>query len=271
MWKICIKCKKHKALWEFYRHSKCSLGVASQCIQCTGEYYLDNKDRIRKYQDSYYQGHKHSCIERSSNYYYANIDKKREYQSNYWYKLPADIKKEKRDNYTSGNAKYNTFGYRLTVDESPKLANNGDMAVKCKFCNNYFVPTCRQVESRISALNDYSGRENNLYCSEECKMQCPVFNSTGNLPSTSLRESLPKDLRDEILQRNDGMCEMCGENLIEEIHHEKPVATHPHLQLDKDNLWGVCIFCHYKIFHQLEGCTLPELRKKSINNCNIKD
>jgi 5-methylcytosine-specific restriction endonuclease McrA len=250
MWKICTKCKKHKALWELTKSKSRSYGVGSWCKLC------------------------HS--------YHVNYVYDYSYKKNEWYINNKDSnKKRMRKNYLKNRdqileeirlkpASYIKYKDLLTIEESPRLNGKDNLEVKCRNCRKYFIPTNLAVYHRICALNELSGKESNLYCSEECKIFCPIF-GRHSTTSISLREPIPKELRDEILSRNDGMCEMCGEHLSEEVHHEKPVSTHPHLQLDKDNLWGLCEYCHYEICHQLEGCTLPELRKKSVNNCSTSN
>jgi len=261
MWKICTKCKKHKALWEFYKDIRVEFSVKVRCKLCI---ITDCLDRYYKNRERYKA--------KTLAYYYKNLEEKQKYQLMYDKKIPREIKLRRKKKHREGKAIYKTFKDALSIDEKPRLVKNGKyLEVKCKFCRKYFTPTYAEASRRVTALNSTTGEENNLYCSEECKAACPIYRSQGNIPSVSFREAVPQELRDEILQRNDGMCEMCGENLSEIIHHEKPVATHPHLQLDKDNLWGVCKNCHYNICHQLEGCTLPELRKKSINNCSIEE
>jgi len=260
MWKICTKCGKHKALWEFYKNNKGYFSTGTYCIRCAIEY-----------QTNYYnKEYKQQANKLSLKYYYKNQDDKKEYQLNYYHSLTKEEKLKKIKVRNGNGAIYVTFKDRLTVDEDARpIEGSKYMEAKCKLCKKYFRPTYGQVWARILALSDDTGRENNLYCSEECKHACPVFNNHGGIPSVSLREKIPQELRNEVLQRNDGMCEMCGEQPSKEIHHEKPVATHPHLQLDKENLWGLCEYCHYEVCHQIEGCTLPELKRKSINNCKI--
>lgn len=302
MWKICTKCKKHKALWAFDRRSKndrALFSIRAQCSVCYSstkkKYWEDNKevlaeknkkwreDNPEKFKKS---GHTYRHSERGTLVREAWREKtnwperRRELEKGETFSAKKRTYYHKNQKRTNGlckkrmimDAEYEGLASKLTIEEKPKLAKDGvSLKVKCKFCREYFIPIRRDVYSRIHCLNHTGYGEKHLYCSEECKLACPVFGNNSGMPSTSLREAIPQSLRDEVLQRNDGMCEMCGENPIEEIHHEKPASTHPHLQLDKENLWGFCIPCHYKIFHQLEGCTLPELRKKSVNNCSTTD
>lgn len=274
MWVICSKCKKHKALWAFSRKSDKPLGISYLCKSCDKKfykiYYKNNRDKIIKRVRTYCRAHKEKYAKKSKKYYAKHKDKIKKMKIKY-YNKNKDIILEKCKKYSHQKAKFKSFADKLTIEESPRLAKDGiSLEVKCKYCRKYYIPTNNSVIHRIKTLNseNYDNyKESNLYCSEECKQACPIYNNHGSIPGMSLRESLPKELRNEVLQRNGGMCELCGKHPIEEIHHEKPVATHPHLQLDKDNLWGVCKECHYKVLHKLAGCTLVDLKDEVVKKC----
>jgi hypothetical protein len=290
MWKICTKCKKHKALWAFTKSKNNQFSVYCHCKLChcrtekqrrvkypkrvkqSAKKWRDtNKEKInaqwrkRYAEDSAFR---EDHINSKRNYYKANakviMECNNKYREKNRYKVLTYERKARLN-----NASYKTYKNQLTSEEEPRLSEDGfSLETKCKNCREYFKPCLGAVRDRIKALNELNGTECNLYCSDECKTTCTVFGKRSTT-SISLREPIPQELRDEILQRNDGMCEMCGKHPSKEVHHEKPVATHPHLQLDKDNLWGLCKYCHYEVCHQLEGCTLAELRKNSVNTvCN---
>lgn len=61
----------------------------------------------------------------------------------------------------------------------------------------------------------------------------------------------------------------CGEAESTICHHMDPVAYESMLQFDPDSCMGVCKECHDKIHHQ-PGCTYPELRENSVNNCDLE-
>jgi hypothetical protein len=290
MWKICTKCGKHKALWDFPKNKHSTFSLRGDCRECNKKrckkYYQNNQEYYKKNQREYRCKNREIIIEKARIYRKENLEAvKSADRKRYWKnreKRLAWNRQYRKDNieiYRENDkkrgkrlARFKTYSDRLTIDEGAMLSKDGiSLEVKCKYCRKYFKPTNSQVWHRMVALDGRAGNaENNLYCSEECKVVCPVFKTYALVPNNpTLREPIPQELRDEILSRNDGMCEMCGEHPSEEVHHEKPVATHPHLQLDKDNLWGLCKYCHYEVCHQLEGCTLAELRKNSVNTvCN---
>ena len=53
------------------------------------------------------------------------------------------------------------------------------------------------------------------------------------------------------------LCVLCSENgeaeTANEIHHEKPIATHPELQYDETNLMALCKSCHNSISPPVVG------------------
>jgi len=303
MWKICTKCGKHKALWGFRKDSKSMFSTTTRCKTCLSavgkqRYYKDhektlknlakyreeNRELIREKDLVYRIKPRRRLMNnawRAKNKNKLNKDARKRYwdkhekylcQTRNWFQENKKELCERRRLQYHGKATYAQYAHQLTIDELPRLSkDNITLEVKCKFCKKYFKPTKGAIINRIRTLQ--GGKkghgEASMYCSEKCKVSCPTFCSKGAIPNTSLRETIPQELRDEVLQRNDGICEMCEERPMEKIHHEKPVSTHPHLQLDKENLWGLCEHCHYEVCHQIEGCTLPELKRKSINNCKI--
>jgi len=335
MWKICTKCKKHKALWEFWKvgsYAKRSFSVGSWCKVCEAKKQKENRQNnpriLTKKQKLFRRQSQKSFQTKPAEYNLyglkltideqprcakdeVSLEVKCKYCRNYF--IPTTVRVSNRLNalnsigrserwlfcskncskkclsgnkkisiakdlteykklYKNSSAIYTNTHYKLTKEESPKLAKDGNsLKVKCRFCRNYFIPTKQQVYHRVYALENIGQGEHSLYCSEECKLACPIYASHGAIPTKSLREFIPQELREEIIKRANGICEMCGENKITDLHHEKAVSTHPHLQLDKDNLWGLCEDCHYNVAHQLYGCTLPELKKKSVNNCRTEN
>jgi 5-methylcytosine-specific restriction endonuclease McrA len=66
---------------------------------------------------------------------------------------------------------------------------------------------------------------------------------------SSLRKALfltpdYQELRREVLQRNNGKCELCGEAPTVHMHHLIGVSMNPHLALRKENVKGTCRPCH---------------------------
>jgi hypothetical protein len=112
------------------------------------------------------------------------------------------------------------------------------------------------------------GTENNIYCSENCKNICPLYNLKYDPNNIKIdNKSNPAWVR-MVLKIANYQCEICGskENLY--AHHIIPVAVNPLLAEDIDNGVCLCKNCHYQIVHKLPGCSLSELKK---NICKVKN
>ena len=153
--------------------------------------------------------------------------------------------------------------------------------VRCKKCNNWFLPEHLMLWHRVKILEmpvDDQYGECNFYCSNDCKHNCELFNfrtdSLNNLDVTIIHTSQEyQTWRNEVLTRqlnqdNHNHCEYCDNKVLNDlaVHHEKPQKTHPHLALDPDNGIICCGArsknkCHYKYGHKDE-CNLYSLSKK---------
>jgi hypothetical protein len=123
--KVCKKCDVKKELNEFHKWSKSKDGLKPYCKLCSSidrkkyrennkekaikesrEYYYNNIDKIREYQNSdvrkaqkksYYENNKENVIEKSKAYYEDNREYKKERQRQYYKNIKNDpIKNEKR-------------------------------------------------------------------------------------------------------------------------------------------------------------------------------
>lgn len=55
-------------------------------------------------------------------------------------------------------------------------------------------------------------------------------------------------LKNSIINRANGLCELCGrENKYPIMHHIKPVSERPDLFLDFNNVLSICTICHAEI------------------------
>ena len=69
---------------------------------------------------------------------------------------------------------YDTYVNQLSFIEECRPYINKDglklLEVRCKKCNEWFIPTRTSVRQRLIALNTIDcSKENNFYCSKECK------------------------------------------------------------------------------------------------------
>jgi len=165
-----------------------------------------------------------------------------------------------------------TYAHQLIPIEEVR-DSNGVLEVKCALCNNWFIPKRTTVEGRAQFIKGNIDRESRLYCSDECKLSCPVFNKhkypKGTNPRNSrnnyyFTESQLRVWAKEVLKRADYKCEYCGEKATI-AHHEQPKKLEPFYALDPDNGIACCKDCHYKFGHKDE-CSTINIAKIQCSN-----
>jgi len=156
---------------------------------------------------------------------------------------------------------YDTYANKISYAEEIRRCSKdiNILEVKCTYCGKWFKPTYTQVGCRIEGLEG-RGRatdktEYRLYCSDSCKIQCPIYRKKkyvdGYAPTTS-REVQP-ELRQMVFLRDNYTCQKCnikGGSL--HCHHIDPVANNPIESADIDNCITLCRGCHKKV-HKMNG------------------
>jgi hypothetical protein len=150
----------------------------------------------------------------------------------------------------------------IKTEELREHPITGKLQAHCKNhnCKNskekggWFTLTGCQLSERVRALNMYDGSY--LYCCEECKQQCPLF----NLKSDPL--AIPKEInytseeygtfKQEVLKKDNHICHFCGEQKATIVHHTRPQKLEPFFSLDPDFGISVCEECHYFIHRSKE-------------------
>jgi hypothetical protein len=179
-----------------------------------------------------------------------------------------DIIRSNKIVYSNGFASYSHYKDMLTIEESPVSSADGYLIVKCANCSKYFKPKQMHVNKRVQCLKGNYRGESRLYCSENCKSNCSIYNKQGSYKDTKNYRPLQKEwkaLAIEIKRKNsiDGKlyCEKCGApesgGLI--AHHIDPVINNPIESADIDNCLLLCNTCDKKV-HKQPGCTLRELQ-----------
>lgn len=164
--------------------------------------------------------------------------------------------------------KYPSF---CKIEEIRDKGKKIGIEVKCKYCNEWFKPTSRQIGNRIKAIEKPMGAiENNFYCSDKCKNQCQIFNIR-NDPFDSNNLNIPTTYElsiwsDEIFKRQKDMygynfCTKCQS--IEDLasHHINPKKLEPFSALDIENGVILCRDCHLNIAHS-GTCSTGSLANK---------
>lgn len=257
---------------KYHRDNKVKINLKSK------QYYKDNSEKLKQYGKQYTIDNRYKINLKKKKYCIANketicLNGKKYYREN-----KQKLLKHNKDYYHS-NARYDLFVNKLTVDEVPKLHDDGiSLEVKCRYCGKYFIPMYEAVKHRVDSLNG-NGGENYLYCSEDCKQACPVYKRVkypkGFKQISENEGQEGNDIwRQEVIKRNikeygQLQCEICGNTNENELsaHHEKPRKTHPEMSLDPDNGWMLCSFgkgnnCHLKYGHPKEtNCSTAKLAK----------
>jgi len=192
-----------------------------------------------------------------------------------------DSRKKLSKNYRNKFSKYNICAPQIDfIEEIRRDPNNPELIqVRCKLCKKWFNPTNQQLRDRIIAINgNHSiGTENHLYCSQECKDSCPLYNIKASQLITQQRlknNNLSKDDFQRIQQevriyflkiKNPDKCELCGEKLDPKdliLHHIIPVSIDYVSEADIDNVIFVCKDCHNQT-HQIDGCKTSQLAQEN--------
>ena len=172
----------------------------------------------------------------------------------------------KKNKYTTNTIskiknKYPLF-YKIEVMRyNPNKSVEKEIQVHCKNHNcpnskeqgGWFTPTKTQLYERIRCIEKNGTDNSYFYCSEECKSECPLYNSKGGDPFKDIikpyTQSEYQTFRDFVLKRDNYKCQYCGKK-AEHVHHERPQKLEPFFALDPDLTWSVCKKCHYKYGHK---------------------
>jgi len=195
-------------------------------------------------------------------------------------KLP-EIKRKLSHTIKDIQDKFPFFSRIEEMRYNPDKPQEREIQVHCKnhLCENskekggWFTPTKDQFKSR----KDWLEREGRdlcyLYCSQDCKDKCVLYQSKGSViidEQKIFTASEYNSFRKEVLRRQKeiedyNFCEHCYTKKKLKVHHEKPIKTHSHLALDPDNGIVLCEKCHYIIGHKNE-CSTGSLATKLICN-----
>lgn len=231
------------------------------------KYYQSNKERISKHTKIHREKNRCMVLEREKKCREKNKDRIKEQRSRIYEnnKEAIDIL---RKEYRISNAKYKLFFNKLTVDESPRLNDDGtSLEILCRYCGKYFIPTQSDAQKRVRVLNGELLGDQYLYCSENCKHSCPVYSQKKypkGFKKASSRE-VNSLIRQMCFKRDNWECQICGKSIDEvqlHCHHIEGYTQNPLLGNDIDNVVTLCKECHKEV-HKLPGCGYFDLRCKA--------
>ena len=277
--KKCNSCGKVRDIKYFYTKTVNEDGFDTKCKICIDEYNKKNFERISSTHKKYNKKNKEQISLQQKNYKEKNKEQIRLYRVRYIAENKKNIQLQRKIYYEenkdqisldkikwgNSNAKYKTYAEKLTVDEFPRLHEDGEsLEVLCKYCGKYFIPKNNPIDRRVSSLNSYAKGDNYLYCSENCKDSCPIFGQMKypkGFKKASSREVNPL-IRQMCFKRDNWECQICGKSTEEvklHCHHIEGYTQNPKLGNDIGNVITLCKDCH-KYVHTLPGCNFRELR-----------
>lgn len=230
----CTQCKTSKPISEFYKYKD------------RDKYFTKCKDCKRSNQNDYYEKNTEKCKE-TQRKQIIDFDKNKQWQLNYINSYVKIHRLKELDKYHS-----------LRVDpDNPEL-----LQIQCVYCGKWYNPTNAEFNNRLTAIKGTLPGEHLIYCSEECKTLCPVYNTSmhrkGNQLDTS-REAQP-DLRKLTFLRDNYTCQKCNNTTFLQCHHIEGIYQNPIESADIDNCITLCKDCH-KNAHSAIGCRFIDLRR----------
>ena len=237
------------------------------------EYAQNNPDHVKKLLHESYLRRKDKVLTSQKEYYEKNKETVLNYLKEYRKKHKDDLA-----TYDKFYEKLKPF-YQENIKQDP---NNSELIlIKCyrSECENWINPTVSQVLSRYNSILGKSEGEHNIYCCDECKRLCPVFNAKkypkGFKTDDDYNREVQPELREMVLKRDNNTCQKCGKSkdefldIILHCHHKFPLNEDPVCSADVDNCITLCVDCHKWVHKNVPGCGYGELRcdkDHSLNN-----
>lgn len=161
---------------------------------------------------------------------------------------------------------YNLYESQLKlygVECRKNYKDDNILEIRCIHCGKWYIPTLISVRSKIKCINGIMSGDSNLYCSNECKNSCPIYNQKKWPKGFKLDTSRPvqPELKRLVLERDNNQCQICGSSEDLHCHHITGVEINPVESADIDNCITLCYTCHNKS-HSENGCHFSDMRKK---------
>lgn len=262
--KRCGHCKQWLPLDNFPKNKTRWDNLDNECKKCRKEFKIKNKEHIKKQAKQYHTKNREHILQQKRQYRKNNPNKDKQY----YIKNKEHIKKQAKQ-YRVTKAKYKPYHKQLAfceeIRQHPK--NPELLQVKCTYCGCWFTPISAQVQDRIKAINKSTIGEHRFYCSNSCKLACPIFEQKKwpkNFKQATSREVVPL-LRQLVLKRDNWTCQMCGATTKTaqlHVHHIIPYAQNKMQANDPDSCITLCKECHKKV-HKQNGCKYSDLRCKN--------
>ena len=167
---------------------------------------------------------------------------------------------------SNGIPSYSTYAPQIKWCEEVRRNYNDKniLEVKCTYCGKWHIPSIPSVSNRIKAINGKFGKgtEQRMYCSDECKTQCTVYNQREyfkGFEGYQSREVQP-ELRQLVFERDDWTCQECDQRGgALNCHHIEGIKWNPLESADMNKCMTVCKKCHVEI-HKKNECGYNDMK-----------
>lgn len=158
---------------------------------------------------------------------------------------------------------YDTYAEQIMYAESVRRNKEDQniLEVKCTYCGKWYVPKTTDIWHRRNSLNGNIIGEYRLYCLNECKKECPIYNQKKypkGYKKASSREVQP-ELRQLVFERDNWECQKCKSTKSLHCHHIEGIRWEPLESADIDKCITLCKKCHKEV-HKKEDCRTVDMR-----------
>jgi hypothetical protein len=190
-------------------------------------------------------------------------------------KTHRGMHKEKLNNSWKGGVKkkniplYDTYAHQIEYAEQVRRnkEDSNILEVKCTYCGKWHIPKRTDIWSRVRSLNGKQGGEGRLYCSNECKQECPIYGkvkySTEENNTKKYSREVQPELRQLVFKRDKYTCQKCGSKKSLHCHHIEGIRWEPLESADIDKCITYCKHCHKEV-HGKDGCRTVDMQCKEI-------
>lgn len=256
-----IKLTKHGNFRDIER--KETYVYMDSCNGCSEPYLIRKRERVNNFCSV-------SCSKKGKNH--PNYGKYRLEKTKQ--KMSKAQMGKKHHNWKGGITKknipfYDTYASQIEYAEKVRRNKEDEniIEVKCTYCGKWYVPKMTDIVYRIKALNGKytNGTEYRLYCSDECKKECPIYNkhfySTEESNTKQYSREVQPELRQMVFERDDYMCQKCFSIESLHCHHIEGIRWEPLESCDIDKCITYCKKCHKEV-HEIEGCGYYDMKCK---------
>lgn len=229
-----------------------------------------SEEHKRKISESLKEYYKNNIVSKETKRKISKAGKGRIVSSETRKKLSKLNRKENNSAWKGGVTKsmlvyYDTYSHQIDYAEEIRKTDDGILEIKCTYCGKWFIPKIYEVRSRIKSLEGKQSGESRIYCSDSCKVECPVYRQRdwpkGFKIATS-REVQPQ-LRQLVFERDNYVCQKCGNTKSLHCHHKEGIRWNPLESADVDMCITYCKKCHVEV-HKIDGCGYYELQCREV-------